>query len=306
MPAVIVLDDCDPNFQFDVHSRDDALRLFSADGKEIRRVGGLNNCQNIAMNHGVALDPQRGRIYARELVAHCVTATDLAGKIVWRVEQIRASAMAVDPDSGDLWCLVDDGSIENGELVVLDIKGNRRARHPIRGVDIAYDPVDQAFWVVGKDLARIDRHGTELLKISNFAAWTCTSVAPIPGAGEAWLAERKHPQVAGSRSRLVRVSTKGEIRQTVERDDWNPFGVACEPGTRQAWVVDLGKALVRVPRGEAPREPIPIPALAVAIGGESGQIWVATPDQILRLKFGVAVVKIALGKPSGQVWLAAF
>ena len=60
-PAVIVLDDCDPNFRGDVRTHDDGLRLLSADGKEIRRVGGLSNGQTIAMNHGIVTDPQRGR-----------------------------------------------------------------------------------------------------------------------------------------------------------------------------------------------------------------------------------------------------
>jgi len=46
--------------------------------------------------------------------------------------------------------------------------------------------------------------------------------------------------------------------------------------------------------------------LAVAIGGKSGQIWIAMRDQVLRLKYGIAVLKTSLGKPSGQVWLTTF
>jgi hypothetical protein len=306
LPAVVVLDDCDPVFQGDVNLRNDGLRLLSADGKELGRVGGLNNCQSIAMNHGIAIDPERVRIYARELVAHQVTATDLAGKVVWRAEQTPASAMAVEPESGDLWCLVDDGAIGTGKLVVLDMRGNRRTSYPVRGTDIAYDAHDRSFWIVGTDIVRVDRNGRELLKLEDFAKWTCVSVAPIPGTGEAWIVERRHPDVAGSRSRLLRMTTKGEIRQTVEREDWNPIGVACEPSSGQAWVVDYRKSLVRVPIGEVARDPVPIPALAVAIGHKSGYIWVATADQVIQLKLGVPVVKTPLGKPSGQVWLAAF
>src|SRR4051812_21177659 len=75
IPAVVVLDDCDPNFRGDMQSHDDGLRLLTADGKAVWRIGGLSNCQTVAMNHGIALDPERGRIYARELVGHRVTAT---------------------------------------------------------------------------------------------------------------------------------------------------------------------------------------------------------------------------------------
>jgi hypothetical protein len=117
--------------------------------------------------------------------------------------------------------------------------------------------------------------------------------------------ERNHPNVAGSRNRLVRVSARGEIRQEVERDDWHPFGVVCEQKTGQASVVDYGKRLIRVPLDKDPLEPLPIAAMAVAIGSNSGQIWTATKDEIIRLKYGVAVVRTRFGKPAGQGWLAA-
>ena len=78
MTAVVVVDDCDPDYSKG-KSHDDGLRLF-ADGKELR-VGGLNNCQSVAMNRGIALDPKRDRIYARELVEHQITVADLAGTV---------------------------------------------------------------------------------------------------------------------------------------------------------------------------------------------------------------------------------
>jgi hypothetical protein len=71
MPAVVVLDDCDPHYDKG-KSHDDGIRLLATDGKEIARIGGLNNCQSIAMNHGIALDADRDRIYARELVEHTI------------------------------------------------------------------------------------------------------------------------------------------------------------------------------------------------------------------------------------------
>ena len=80
IPVVVVLDDCDPNYEKG-KSHDDGLRILASDGTEIGRIGGLNNCQSIAMNHGIALDPERKRIYARELVEHRITVADLAGTV---------------------------------------------------------------------------------------------------------------------------------------------------------------------------------------------------------------------------------
>ena len=72
-----------------------------------------------------------------------------------------------------------------------------------------------------------------------------------------------------------------------------------------AWVVDMGKGLVRVPRDQDALEPLPIRALAIAIGSTSGQIWTATANEILRIDGnGVAAVRTPFGKPSGQVWMA--
>ena len=171
-----------------------------------------------------------------------------------------------------------------------------RRRHRLR-------PSDQAFWVVGKDLVRVDRRGQKLLNIANFAAWTCVSVARFLALGEAWLGDET-PSGCGAEPAFSESARR--VRSSRAQRRLESFEVACDPGTGQAWVVDLGKALVRVPRGEQPRDPLPIPALAVAIGSKSGQISIATRDQILRLRYGVAVVKTTLGKPSGQVWLAAF
>jgi hypothetical protein len=305
MPAVVVLDDCDPNYEKG-KSHDDGLRILAADGKEIGRIGGLNNCQSIAMNHGIALDPERNRIYARELVERRITVVDLAGTVTSRINEIKASSLAIDPKTGDLWCLVDNGSIDDGEIVVLNAKGISRAHYPVRGTDIVYNPDDEAFWVVGRDFVRVDRQGKELVKFPNLVTWTCVSIVPIPRTRSAWVIERRHPQVAGSRARLLRISLRGEILQAVERENWNPMGVACEPKTSMAWVVDIGKGLVRVPRDQDPLEPLPIPALAIAIGSKSGQIWTAKENEILRLDAnGVAVVRIPFEKPSGQVWLAS-
>jgi DNA-binding beta-propeller fold protein YncE len=304
--AVVVLDDCDPNYEKG-KSHDDGLRLLAADGSEIGRIGGLNNCQSIAMNHGIALDPERNRIYARELVEHRITVVDLAGTVISRISEIRASSLAIDPKTGDLWCLVDNGTIDGGQIIVLDTKGIKRADYQIRGTDIVYNPDDEAFWVVGRDFVRVDRQGKVLLNFPSLVAWTCVSIVPIPRTRSSWVIERRHPQVAESRARLLRISARGEILQEVERENWNPIGVACEPKTSMAWVVDFRKGLVRVPRDQDPLEPLPIPALAIAIGRTSGQIWAATESEVLRIDGnGAVVVRTPFGRPSGQVWLAAF
>lgn len=101
-------------------------------------IGGLNNCQSIAMNHGIALDTERDRIYARELVDHRITVADLAGTVIARIEEIRANSLAIDPKTGDLWCLIDNGSIDEGAIIVVDNKGIKRGRMIPFGAPTSY------------------------------------------------------------------------------------------------------------------------------------------------------------------------
>ncbi len=102
-PAVIVLDDADPDFRGPA-PLSDGVRAIASDGKELWSHKILNNCQAIGANHGVAIDPRRGRIYIRELVARRVIALDLAGEIRFRVDVPKVAALAVDPEDGNVWC----------------------------------------------------------------------------------------------------------------------------------------------------------------------------------------------------------
>ena len=246
------------------------------------------------MNHGIRNGSGTWADLARELVGHRVMATDLAGKDPLASRAIQ-SAMAVDPASGDLWCLVDEGTIDSGELIVLDVRGTRRAHYPICGVDIAYDPHDQTFWVVGKDLVRVDRRGQKLLNIANFAAWTCVSVAPIPGTGEAWLAERRTPSGCGeprppspSRAQRVRSSRASRVRTGIR-------SASCDPGPARPGLSTWGKPWYASLSARSPAigyQSRPWPSPSAARAGRSG----SRRRTRSFLKYGVAVVRGLVGQ----------
>lgn len=302
--SVVVLDDCDPNYK-GAASFGDSVRLLSSYGFQSCQVSGLNNCQTIGAIHGVVVDPQRGRIYFRELVADRVTAIDLRGRVLFRADGVAASAMAVDPKSGELWCLV-GRTIHSGEAVVLDSSGQPTASYSVVGSDIAYDSYSDAFWIVGREITKVDRKGRVLFR-RPLAAWTCASVAPDPRDGSAWVVERQHPDVKGSVDRLVRLDTDGNIVKEVDLNGEVPFGVACDPKTGTAWVVGLRRNVLRVPVDGPPLPPLDIPARSVAIGPASAEIWVATEQEVLRLNDkGEPEARYRFAKPSSQSWLAAF
>jgi hypothetical protein len=299
-PALVILDDCDLANPIPGPGGD-GVRLLSAGGKTLWSTKGLNNLQTSWGNRGVAIDPRRGRIYIRELIARRVTAFDLAGKVVYRFEDADVSGMAVDPVTGHLWCTGRRGTI------VLDAKGGRIARHEQIGVDIDYDLSSRSFWIAGRKVQRVDGDGKPTLKDGPTATWSFASVAAAPMAGGAWVVERSHPQFEGSISQLLFVASDGNVLKRVNRPARSPFGVACETKMSTAWLVDHFRAVIRVPLDGDAVDELDIPAVAVSVGPTSDQIWVTTTKEAIRLDSeGRIIGKFPLGAPSLQSWIAAF
>ena len=134
--AVVVLDNCDPNYKGQ-GPHGDAIRFLRQDGTKKFVLAGLNNCESIGCSHGVVFDPDRFRIYFCENVRKSVTALEPTGKVVFRTEDTNVSAMAVDPETGNLWCLT-GGSIGTGQVIVLDLNGEHAATHSIPGFDTGF------------------------------------------------------------------------------------------------------------------------------------------------------------------------
>jgi hypothetical protein len=299
-PALVILDDCDLANPIPGPGGD-GVRLLSAEGKTLWSTKGLNTLQTSGGNHGVAIDPRRGRIYVRELVSRRVTAFDLAGRVVYRVEDADVSGMAVDPITGHLWCTGRRGTI------VVDAKGGRIAKHEQIGLDIDYDLSSRSFWIAGHKLHRLDRDGKPTLKDGPTATWSFVSVSAAPMAGGAWVVERSHPQFEGSISQLLFVESDGNVLKRVNRPARSPFGVACETKTSTAWLVDHFRAVIRVPLDGDAVEELDIPAVAVSVGPTSDQIWVTTVKEAIRLDSeGRIIGKFPLGARSLQSWIAAF
>ena len=301
--AVAVLDDCDPNYKGS-GTHGDGIRLIAADGKELYIRKGLNNCQTIGANHGVVIDSVRGHVFFRELVTNRVTGMDFAGKTLFQTE-MGANSLAVDPRTGNLWCLTGTGTINSGKTSVLDSNGGLIQTYTLDGFDIAYDPHDDAFWSVGEYVMKFNRQG-EILFRTTKAKWSYASVAPNKQDGSAWVVERNHPDVPGSANRLLLFDDKGHELKKLDLEGRDPFGVACDSETGTAWVVILRKGILRVP---VKGEPLPLfdfPAESISIGPDSGQIWIGTQTEMLRLdKEGKVLVRYPLGCESGQSWLSA-
>jgi thiol-disulfide isomerase/thioredoxin len=303
-PAVVVLDDCDEDFQ-EGRSHHDGLRFLGRAGNELRVLKDFNTCQSVGACHCIAVDAPRGRVYVCELVAHRVTATDLRGQRLWRVDNINADALAVDPRTGNLWCSV-GGDLAHGETVVLDGVGREIASFPVRGIDLAYDPHTDGFWLVGYGIWKLSREG-EVLFHKPHEGWACVSVAPDSRDGSVWIAEREHPDVARSANRLWKLDAKGGVIRSESLGKRHPVAVACDPRTGSAWVVDLRSEVLCLTADGHALPPLPIKATAVAVSPTTGDVWVTTDSEVLRVDpSGAVLSRTPFGSRSRQTRLAAF
>lgn len=303
--AVVVLDDCDPDYR-STGPRGDGVRFLTESGEQRFIRTGFNSCEAIGAHHAIAFDPPRFRIYVRELVADRITALDATGRVLFQVEDVGVYALAVDPKSGNLWCLGGSG-VAPHPTIVLDPRGARIAEYEVNGFDIAYSPFDETFWIADDDVTKIDRRGeTIAVHPKEAGAWTRVSVAPDPRDGGVWVAERNHPEHKASKNRLLRLDAQGTLVKKLELGKQDPFCVACDPETGMAWVVMYRNTLLRVPVDGDPLPPLAIAgAISVSISSRTG-IWVAAETQILKVeRDGERTVSHRLNRPSSQSWIAA-
>jgi hypothetical protein len=324
-PGIIVLDTGNPDAKPSGERSDfrSTLSLFSADGRKLSVLSDLKQSATVGGTHSVAIDRQRGRIYFPENAAQRLTALDLQGKILWRLKSFDASAIAVDPKSGDVWCEV-GGNLVDRKTIVVGVDGKILTEYPWGGVDIAYDPQADVFWIAGAQIMRVDRAGKISLRrplpdlpglpdvpaVINARNWLAVSITPdvvhtVGNAhcGGAWVAIRSHPNVMGSRNRLVRLDDKGETRTLIELGEVDPFAVAVD-ANGDCWVADRGKQLLQFNVDGQQVRQLPVSARAVMTDHKRGEMWVSTNEGLLRIDDeGRIIWQSKFGYRSEQTWL---
>ncbi len=304
LPAVVVLDNTDPKYDRD-EPRHDNLRALDLSGKQLWRHTGFNVCQTVGGGQQVAIDRRRRRIYVCENAGNKLHAFSPDGQRVWRIDNIEADALAVDGKTGDLWCSVGQ-TLNAGETVVFDSEGREKTSFFHRGIDMAYDPENDSFWLAGYEVVNLDREGKVRFR-EKVGGWCCSSVAVNVSDGSVWMVERDHPDVPKSKNRLWLRNADGTVRHTVDLEDLNVFSVECVPKNGDAWVEIYGCGLRRYsPEGRFIDE-LPIEGRSVAISPTSGEIWMNTEEAAVRIDAsGKVLARSPHDAPSRQAWLVAF
>jgi hypothetical protein len=302
--GVVVLDDCDPDYQGKILYEDN-LTFLDAAGKLGFRVSDLNNCESIGSNHMIAGDPKRGWVWVVENVGHRVHKYDRAGKELLVLNDIKANALAVDPDTGDLWVLMSSGTIHGEKTVVFDAKGKQRAEHNVGGWDIAYNRKSKSFWIAGRNLAKV--RASQVLINKPIAAWCAASIAVHPTSGVVWVAVRDHPQVANSKNELLSFDNDGNPRKTIPLGKNDPFRVSVDGRDGTVWLTLFGQSVQRYTAEGKLEGEHELHALAAEADPRSGGAWVVTPDETLLLdRKGKISWRVPHKGKTSQAWIAAW
>jgi DNA-binding beta-propeller fold protein YncE len=301
--GVFVLDNCDPDYQGKAAYADN-LSFIDGAGKLVFRVSGFNTCEMIGSNRQIAYDAARGHVWVAECVGQQIRKLDLDGKELLVVKDIKPGVIALDPATGNLWAMRSTGQIDGGDLAVLSPAGKELAIHKVTGWDIAYDPKGKAFWLAGKDLIKVSLEG-KLLVRKNVSTWCSSCLAVHPDTGRVWVAARDHRDVAGSRNEVLAFDNDGELKHTIPFGERDPFHLTIDKKTGSVWVTDFKAGIRRYSVDGKLEVDRKVEALAAHADPATGELWVVTPEETLRMSETGAIIKrVKHAGRTSQAWVA--
>jgi DNA-binding beta-propeller fold protein YncE len=219
---------------------------------------------------------------------------------------VNGSAIAVDPETGNVWALAGEGAIGKSRIVVYDDKGKEVASHDISGWDVASDRKAKAFWIAERKLTKITAAKGEVICSVDVSTWCASSVDVDPNSGAAWVAVREHPDVAGSSNRLLKFDPDGSELVTIELGQKSPFRVSVDPKDGSVWVAHLGKSVERFSADGKSLAEYAVEALAVQIDPAGGNAWVVTPTEVqVMTPTGKVTKRVGHAGKTSQAWIAA-
>src|SRR5262249_4153300 len=149
--GILVLDDCDPQYQGKSEYGDN-LTFIDATGKIGFRKSGFNSSESIGSNHTIAVDTRRDCFWVVENEACRIQKFDRKGTAQFVIKDVPASALAVDPATGNLWMLLSRATARGHGTAVYSASGKQLATYPTSGEDIIHDPKSGSFWIAGGNL----------------------------------------------------------------------------------------------------------------------------------------------------------
>jgi hypothetical protein len=269
------------------------LMLWSADGTLVRQLDDIGTSGWLSGPRRMAFDPKNNRIYFCDTSKDQLVALDGFGRKLFASSVPDLHAVAVDEVTGDVWCLTVT-QLNQGELVVLDSDGREKNRAPITGFDLAFSPADDAFWIAGSSITKINREG-EVFSSQPLpdGGFTFANVAVDRERGGAWVLELGHPDRDHSQNQLWKVAPDGAAMAThtfantdyprsLASVDGKPWLAVLKNYSRSSGDSPEYELRVFNEAGEFERA-VPVSASSVAADSEATNVWVRVSDHLLQL-----------------------
>lgn len=283
----------------------DKLALFDPKAKPRFRISNLDQFQTNGSNRLIAVDSRRKAIWVAETAAKRLRVFDFLGNEILKIESVAANSIAVDPDTGNLWVLVGNGSVGQSRTVVYSPKGLKIATHPIGGVDIVFDQRSRCFWIADQKLNRINPADGATIECDRFADWCCSSLDVDAKTGEVWTTVRGLKTSPSDTNRLVKFNAKGQKQFQIELGDKIPVKVSVSPVNGNVWVAySLKGVALFSPKGESLNF-WEMPALSVQSDPVSTSVWVCTIFDLRQIsERGERLERFKFEKKATRAWMA--
>ncbi len=265
---VWVLIDGDPDFTNPPFA--DSLLAFTSSGEKLMNLDGFNMVPTIGGPRALAVTEDGQSCWVCESAGNMLSKIDVTGKTVLRIPKKIA---AVDLDTqGNLYALTRTYAIYGDSIVVLDANGNLTMGAHYGGYDLVVDSDHSSVWIVGADIKKLDLNLQHQFTVDPIA-WTATTV-DYASDGTIWVGEGKHPDVPGSKDRVLHLDQKGSILET--RDlSFRPMCIRVDRSDGSIWI--LSDALYKYQPGQSQLNKVDaIIGYTVSINPGDNLIWVAT------------------------------
>ena len=276
-----VLDNVDPDFSNPPF--EDVLSVFTdLDPALTPRLAGsianLNTSQTIGGQRTIAVLPDGQSALVADWTGDTLARYRLdQGNIVvdWSVPVPEIISVALSRN-GDAYVL--SGTTIFGDQVLrIDVAdGQVLDSGSFGGFEIAVDDANDAVWVVGATIRRLDRELNQVNEIDP-VEFSAVSVAPDTD-GTAWVAERLNSSIPGSLDRLLRISSDGStVLQTISLPG-TPFSVAVDPNDNSVWVGLLNSSVQKYDASGTQLLDLPNDAYTIQLDPGDGSVWVGRRD----------------------------
>ena len=200
-PHILVLDNCDSDYKNPPFN--DEILILDSEGELIKKIGGLNVCQNIGGNRAISVSEDGSFFVVCENVADKITTYDLGtGEILWSLPGKYNSAIVRNNIIYAHTTDVMKNNKEKERIKAIDRQGNLVGQSgEIKAFDLVVDPNANCLWLVEDDIKKCDMN-FKVLQTIDPITWYAVSVDINPD-GSIWAAERQHIDVRDSQNRLL-------------------------------------------------------------------------------------------------------